>query len=518
MRLASGPVADSPESKQVLSSSQHSQRIQDSPPSATSLSLVLLLLCSAFFALYHSNTAYNTDEVWSIKTAGLNYSAGMAALKADVHPPLYFQILHSWIRLFGTGERTVRSLSGLFYILSVFAVFGIGRELYGGKTALLCAAIYLSSPLGILAAQFARMYSLLSLLAILSTWLYLQFSIKPRDSRLLFALYISVNILGTFTHIAFFFLLFGQIVFHLLFYRRKRLKRFAVAIVLSLVPYLCLWAPILFGQIAISREGTAWVKKPGLSMLADLLLQYGGTFWLVVPLLLYVSWRSSFHPLSRFSKPGIRSFPFWLLAITLLTPLLISEVKPIFNSRLAIVGLHLFALSIGALIGRGANYLLPLAAIVLSITFLTVVHPAAAPCDNREMAAYLSRTANEGDVVIFTSLTRSPIDYYLERTPATRKLFETSFPAEIDQHPGYEGSIRDSGRKSALEREARSLIDKIAAMPTERKSRIFFFHGFHPEIDSIVEQQLRERFELLSGQGLQCGEASPYFKEVSVYR
>jgi hypothetical protein len=515
MRLASVPVADSPESKQVLTSSQHSQRIQDSPPSATSLSLVLLLLCSAFFALYHSNTAYNTDEVWSIKTAGLNYSAGMAALKADVHPPIYFQILHSWIRLFGTGERAVRSLSGLFYILSVFAVYGIGRELYGGKTALLCAAIYLSSPLAILAAQFARMYSLLSLLAILSTWLYLQFSIKPRDSRLLFALYIVVNILGTFTHIAFFFLLFGQIVFQLLFYRRIRIKRFGLAIVLSLVPYLFLWGPILLGQIANSREGAAWVKKPGFSMLADLLLQYGGAFWFVVPLLVYFRWRSASESSGESSELGFRSFPLWLLAITLLTPLVISEVKPIFNSRLAVVGLHLFALTIGAFTGRGANFLLPLAVIALTVTFLIVVHPASASCDNREMATYLSQTANDDDVVIFTSLTRLPIDYYLERTATNRKLFETSFPAEIDRHPGYEGRVNDPGRKAELEREAQELVDKIARMQFER---IFFFHGFHPEIDAILEQQLQERFELLNGPGVKCSEATPYFKEVSVYR
>ena len=485
----------------------------------TRVSLVLLLLCSSFFALYNSNAAYTSDEVWSIKTAGLNYSAEMAALKADVHPPLYFLILHSWIRLFGTSERAVRSLSGLFYILSVFAVFGLGRKLYGTKTGLLCAAIYLSSPLAILAAQFARMYSLLSLLAILSTWLYLQFSIKPRDSRLLLALYIAVNILGTFTHIAFFFLLFAQIVFQLLFYRRIRMKQFVVAMALSLIPYLFLWGPILLGQVANSREGAAWVKKPGFSMLADLFLQYGGAFWLVVPLLLYLRWRSGSEPSGESSKPGIRSLPLWLLAITLLTPLLISEVKPIFNSRLAIVGLHLFVLTIGALTGRGANYLLPIAVVGLTVVFLTVVHPASAPCDNREMAAYLSRTANDDDVVIFTSLTRLPIDYYLERTPTTLKLFETSFPVEIDRHPGYEGNIRDSARKAALEREAKSLTDQIAAMPSpEHLRRIFFFHGFHPEIDAILEERLRERFELLPAQGVQCGEVSPYFKEVSVYR
>ncbi|HLO00349.1 MAG TPA: glycosyltransferase family 39 protein, partial [Pyrinomonadaceae bacterium] len=153
----------------------NSGEIQQEPRTLSMVCLVLLLLLSSFFALYHSATAYGTDEVWSVKTASLNYSAEIAAVKADVHPPLYFLILHSWMRLFGKEERTVRSLSGLFYLLSVLAVFGIGRELYGRKTALLCAVIYLSSPLAILAAQFARMYSLLSLFSILSTWLYLQF-------------------------------------------------------------------------------------------------------------------------------------------------------------------------------------------------------------------------------------------------------------------------------------------------------------------------------------------------------
>jgi len=421
--------------------------------------------------------------------------------------------------MFGTGERSVRSLSGLFYILSVFAVYGLGRELYGGKTALLCAAIYLTSPLAILSAQFARMYALLSLLSILSTWLYLHFSFKPRDSHLLWALYILVNILGTFTHIAFFFLLFAQIVCHFLWFRRERTMRFVAAMALSLIPYLFLWAPVLVVQIVHSSEGLAWVKRPGLSMMGDLLLLYGGTFWLVLPVLLYLWWRSGFASWRQFSKMPILSLPLSLLAITLSTPLLISLAKPIFNSRLAIVGLHLFALTIGGLIGRRTNYLLPLALVVFTAVALVVVHPASSTCDNLAMATYLSQNANDGDVVIFTSLTRLPIDYYLERTPAPRKLFETSFPAEIDEHPGYEGRILDAGRRAALDSEAQSLMDKIAAMQTpERTRRIFFFHGFHPEIDTIVERLLRERFELQTDQGMQCGGATPYFKEVSVYR
>jgi len=83
-----------------LTSNHHFQDAEEGPRTVNRASLLLLLLCSSFFALYTTQTAYTSDEVWSVKAAGLNYSSKMAALKADVHPPLYFQILHAWIRLF----------------------------------------------------------------------------------------------------------------------------------------------------------------------------------------------------------------------------------------------------------------------------------------------------------------------------------------------------------------------------------------------------------------------------------
>jgi 4-amino-4-deoxy-L-arabinose transferase-like glycosyltransferase len=486
--------------------------------SATRTSLLLLLVFASFFALYKSNSAYTSDEVWSVKAASLDYGSEMEVLKADVHPPLYYQLLYLWIRLFGTGEREVRSLSGLLYVFSVFAVYGLGRALYGSKTALFCAAIYLCSPLAILSSQFVRMYALLSLLSILSTWLYLQFSVKLNNSRWLFVVYVLVNALGTFTHIAFFFVLFAQIVFHLLFYRRTKIISFVAAVAISLLPYTFLWAPVLIRQFSKSAEGIAWVNKPDLPMMAELVFLYGGVLWLLIPVLLYLWWRSGSEPFRSFSQLRVTSLPLWLLAIAILTPLLISVVKPIFNSRLAIIGVHLFALTIGAIVGTRANKFLSLLLLGLTAIGLVVLHPGVTNCDNRATAAYLSQKANNGDVVIFTSLTRLPIDYYLDQLKIEKNLFETSFPAEIDQHPGYEGRITDPSRRAALEREGRELVESLARNRSQNASRrIFFLHGVHPEIDSIVEKALRERFELLPGEGVKC-ELSPYFKEVSVYR
>ena len=496
-----------------------SERLPESAPSTDSrtsvVSLVLLLLGSSFFAFYHSNAAYTSDEVWSVKAASLVFGPLLATLKADVHPPLYFQILHEWIRLLGTGEQTVRALSALFYLLSILTLYKLGRELYGSKLALIGAALYACSPLAILSAQFARMYSLLAFLSILSTWLYLRFSMKDRNSLGPTTLYVVVNILGTFTHIAFFFTLFAQIVSYFWWTRRLDVKRFGLPVVLSVTPYMFFWAPALLRQIGGSSESLAWVKKPGLSMVIDLLIVYGGVLWLVLPIVIYMSWRRGcrfWEELTTHSMPPV------LLGLTILPPILISLAKPVFNSRLAIVGLHLFVLAVVPLFRRVGTNLVPLILMVLTAAFLPFVHPSSEMCDNRAVAVYLTQKAHDNDVVIFTSLTRMPIDYYLQQA-TTKQLFEVSFPAEIDNHPGYVGRSTDPSLKAALQREAYELVDKVGEkQSTTSALQVFFLHGLHPEIDLLIERELEKKFERVSEQEVKCAGGSPYFTTISVYK
>ena len=440
----------------------------------------------------------------------------MDALKADVHPPLYFQLLYGWIRLFGTGERTVRALSGLFYLLSVFALYGLARSLYGSKAALLASAVYAASPLAILSAQFARMYSLLSLLAIVSTWLFLQLTTTQRASKWRPVAYVLINTLGTFTHIAFFFVLFGQVVTHLITRRRAQLLRLLLLVSLSVVPYFLLWGPVLLRQVSQSQEGLAWVGKPGWSSYLELLVLYGGPLWLVLPVVVYLRWRSGKKPVPFFQS---QTLPALLLGITILTPLLLSEIKPIFNARLAIVGLHLFALVIALLLAdAGTGNFLSFELLALSLLGIVILHPGCSSCDNRAAASFLNGAANDGDAVIFTSLTRLPVDFYLDKIAAQKNLLETSFPAEIDNHPGYEGRITGTDRKTDLDNEGRELAERLEKLFSQGGShRVFVLRGFHPELDAILEKRLSEHFHV-SGIALKCDETSPYFKQIVVWQ
>jgi hypothetical protein len=183
------------------------------------------------------------------------------------------------------------------------------------------------------------------------------------------------------------------------------------------------------------------------------------------------------------------------------------------------VGLHLFALAIGAFIGPARTYLLCFAVILLNALTLSVMHTASETCDTRTTAEYLARNTADGDVVIFTSLTRSPIDFYLQKARPGKQIFKTSFPAEIDKHPGYEGAITRPERTAELEGEAKDLVEQVWRMQEKHTGmKVFFLHGFHPQLDALIQNQFSERLQLVPDLGMRCTGTASYFTELSVYR
>lgn len=86
--------------------------------------------------------------------------------------PLYFLILHYWIRLAGISEFAVRFLSLAFGVLIIPTVYLLGRRLFGAGNGLLAAFLTALSPYHVWYSQEAKMYSLVALLALLSLYLF----------------------------------------------------------------------------------------------------------------------------------------------------------------------------------------------------------------------------------------------------------------------------------------------------------------------------------------------------------
>lgn len=114
------------------------------------------------------------DEGYSVWFA--THSLGqMAALTAeDIHPPLYYALLHGWTQFTGMGPVALRLLSTVFGALAIPAIYLAGRRIFGDRRiALLAAALLVINPLHVFYSQEIRMYGLVALLSagvIAATW------------------------------------------------------------------------------------------------------------------------------------------------------------------------------------------------------------------------------------------------------------------------------------------------------------------------------------------------------------
>ena len=106
------------------------------------------------------------DEGYSVwfATHPLGQMVGLTA--EDIHPPLYYALLHGWTLLLGSGPIALRLLSVVFGVLAVPAIYLAGRRMLTHRAALLAALLLAINPLHIFYSQEVRMYGLMALWSI----------------------------------------------------------------------------------------------------------------------------------------------------------------------------------------------------------------------------------------------------------------------------------------------------------------------------------------------------------------
>ncbi len=112
------------------------------------------------------------DEGYSVyfATESLGQMARLTA--QDIHPPLYYALLHLWLNSFGSASPLfLRSFSVLIGLLSLPAIWWLARLFYPARqrAALLALLLLALSPIHIFYSQEVRMYGLEMLLGIVST-------------------------------------------------------------------------------------------------------------------------------------------------------------------------------------------------------------------------------------------------------------------------------------------------------------------------------------------------------------
>jgi uncharacterized membrane protein len=118
--------------------------------------------------------------------------------RAGENGPLYTLLLHFWIALVGTREAPVRLLPALFGTATVPVIYYAGKRLLSRELGLVAAALLTVSPFHIWHSQDAKMYTLVVLVTLGSTTLYLQ-ALEKGQARW-WAAYVLATWVALFAH------------------------------------------------------------------------------------------------------------------------------------------------------------------------------------------------------------------------------------------------------------------------------------------------------------------------------
>lgn len=132
------------------------------------------------------------DEALSVNIANGPIGEIPARLKVDGHPPLYYTLLHLWMKIGGTGDEWVRAFSGVVSVLGIPVAWALGsrllaerepgsdRRVLHHRAGMYCAAVFALLPFGVRYGAEARMYSMVMTLVLLFSWALIELWRQPR--------------------------------------------------------------------------------------------------------------------------------------------------------------------------------------------------------------------------------------------------------------------------------------------------------------------------------------------------
>ncbi|RJP85757.1 MAG: hypothetical protein C4518_15350 [Desulfobacteraceae bacterium] len=186
-----------------------------------------------------------------------------ALVSRPEHPPLYYLVGRLWSGMFVDPVFALRSLSVLFGILLLPAVYLLMRELFDDPwvswTAVAIAAV---SPLHLLYSQEARQYGLWTTLTALSCAFFLR-GLRTHTSRSWYAYTLTI-ILGFYTHIMFAFAVITHIVYLILMraqIQQERIKAFACSVALGITAFIPWFVLLIYSRQDVLQK-TGWMKHP----------------------------------------------------------------------------------------------------------------------------------------------------------------------------------------------------------------------------------------------------------------
>jgi hypothetical protein len=190
------------------------------------VTLITLGLIAFALRLWHLNTDLWFDELLSLLNFVRQPLGEIVTRLPDQNNHILFSVLsHESVRLFGESAWAVRFPSVVFGVMSIGALFLLGRRLLGVREALLACSLMTFSYHHIWFSQNARGYMALLFFSLLATWLW--FEALDRNSWKWWIGYAIAITAGMLSHMTMVFVVAAHFVIYALMFVRWVTKRTA---------------------------------------------------------------------------------------------------------------------------------------------------------------------------------------------------------------------------------------------------------------------------------------------------
>ncbi len=485
------------------------------------------------------------DEPYSVNLVNLSWAGMSKIFRQETPAPLYYYLLKLWTELCGDSETAVRSLSVLCFVATVVIVGVTAKKIGGLWAGIAAAALASTSQVGLIFADTARPYALLSSLVAASGLVFLhvvglvsrpRLSDGPGAAACLpgsasgtgrcgggnvFSLagLVILSALGLLTHPIFIFFMLACSCAAWLSSQRA-FWMVTVCNALGVALYLAIWGSYLFGMMGLPT--TAWMTKPGVGDLLDgYLYLWGETMTFVVAAFVLISSLMHWSSARTFLVSRLGLVLVTMLMVSSLSPFAVSQYKSVFlAARTPSIFFPVACVAVALLVSRFNRVWMTAAmlATVLGVSFIGAffdmagAEPEESP---RASIRYVVENAKGGDILISGGLSINEVTYYLHRLNAPGGLRHEVFPAVMREHPGWMDPPSLLANSGELAAEAAALV-KQSNESLAAGNRVWFFYEIDMpsrEVLDILKNQLDRGMVLIR----QDDRAGSFFDAVLVY-
>jgi hypothetical protein len=212
------------------------------------------------------------DEPFTIYYSQAPFSSLFEMLKTENNPPLFFILMHFWIKVFGISAFSVRFLPLLFSTMTAPLIYMMGKRFFSNQAGLITSLIFTFSNYQLAFSHEARVYPLFSLLSCLSMFFFFSLIQNPGRRNSLYMLII-VNVLLIYSHFFGFYVIVIEALSCLIFSNMGKIRKpYFISLIITLSFYLP-YFPILLRRFSASSGGT-WVPMPLVSDLYTMVWRF----------------------------------------------------------------------------------------------------------------------------------------------------------------------------------------------------------------------------------------------------